>query len=342
MKHAIIVFAVAFAGVAHVAPARAQSLTTELDLTTGYSSEDDVKAVAAQLRLFGEAKAGIRFNIEGTWARRSKDTTDAFGTAYPYGDRINVSEAYAERLFQRGSGLVGIRLGQYRTPFGISGRSDYAYAGFLRAPLIRYDGYWALTNSFLEQGVDLVVGTPRLSVEASLGAPGDIGLAQRRSGLDSVVRVQGYYGAFVVGVSHINSEPYVPAVYAPGRLSFTGVDARWTLDGVQLRGEWITGQPWTGPETNGGYVDAIVHRPFMGPVTAVFRTERLNYTSDVPFSWHGTRGYNTWDAHRETAGGRVRLPAGFTAQIDVIRQSPELTMHARTAVDMALTYSIRK
>jgi hypothetical protein len=325
------------------APTRAQSqsLTTELDLTAGYSSEDHVGAVAGQLRAFGELKSLGRFNVEGTWARRSGDETDAFGAAYPYGGRLQLSEAYGERTFQRGSWVTGVRLGRQRTPFGISGRSDYAYSGFLRAPLIRYDGYWALTNSFLEQGADIIVGTPRVSVEASLGVPGDIGITNRRSGLDRVVRVQGYHRGLIVGVSHIDSEPYYPATWAKGRLEFNGVDVRLMVAGIQFRGEWIAGQPWNGPTTDGGYVDAIIHRPFMGPVTAVLRAERLNYLSSVPFKWHD-EAYTDWHAHRETAGGRIRLPRGFTAQVDVVRQSRELTEHERTALDVALTYSIRR
>ena len=59
----------------------------------------------------------------------------------------------------------GVRGGQYRTPFGIYSRSDYAYQGFLRAPLIRYDDYWSISNNFLERGVNVVAGGPRLQVE---------------------------------------------------------------------------------------------------------------------------------------------------------------------------------
>jgi hypothetical protein len=325
---------------AATAPAHAQSVTTEIDLTTGYSSEHNVKAVAAQMRFFGEMTSGIRFNVEGTWARRSEEGTDAFGAAYPYGDRVQLSEAYAERTFQRGPGLLGVRVGQYRTPFGISGRSDYAYGGFLRAPLLRYDGYWALTNDFLERGVNLIVGTPRLSVEASLGSPGDIGATKRRPGLDGVVRFQGYHRNLVLGVSHINTDTY-GASFAKGRMAFTGVDGRWTRDGLQLRGEWIIGQPWDGPTTTGWFVDAIVHRRFMGPVTAVFRSERLNYSSVRPFSYLDTPGFTEWQGSRQTAGGRVRLPLGFIAQINVLRQSDLLARYGRASVDVAVTYSLR-
>jgi hypothetical protein len=48
---------------AAASPAHAQSLAAEVDVTTGYSSEDNVKAVAAQMRLFGELGSGIRMNV---------------------------------------------------------------------------------------------------------------------------------------------------------------------------------------------------------------------------------------------------------------------------------------
>ena len=100
-------------------------------------------------------------------------------------------EAYGERTFQPGSFLVGVRGGRYRTPFGISSGSDHAYNGFLRAPLIRYDNYYALSNNYLEHGADVIVGVPQFTLEVSAGAPSDVGSARRRSGLDTVVRGKG-------------------------------------------------------------------------------------------------------------------------------------------------------
>jgi hypothetical protein len=80
----------------------------------------------------------------------------------------------------------------------------------------------------------------------------------------------------------------------------------------------------------------------MGPVTLVLRTESLNYRSDVPFSWHHEEGYMRWDGRRHTAGSRVRLPGGFMAQVDLVRQAAELAEYGRSGVDVALTYSIRR
>jgi hypothetical protein len=48
-----------------------------------------------------------------------------------------------------------------------------------------------------------------------------------------------------------------------------------------------------------------------------------------------------WQGRRQTAGGRVRLPGGLTAQVNVMRQSDLLARFGRTAIDMALTYSVR-
>ena len=189
--------------------AHAQSITTEAALSAGYST-DDVSAAAAQVRAFGDLPGGIRYFGEAAWANTSDHDSDSFSAAYPYANQVQIIEAYGERMFRHGDALFSVRAGRFRTPFGISSASDHAYTGFLRAPLIRYDGYFALSNNFLEHGVDVVAGVPRLTVEVSLGAPADVGADVRRSGLDAVVRVQGYYGPFIVGVSHIRTSPAGP------------------------------------------------------------------------------------------------------------------------------------
>jgi hypothetical protein len=243
-------------------------------------------------------------------------------------------EAYAERMFQPDGRLFGIRAGRYRTPFGIYSGSDHAYIGFLRAPLIRYDGYYALSNNFLEQGADVIVGTPRLSLEASAGVPADVGEAERRSGMDAVLRAQACAGSLIVGGSYIRTHPYQPPEWAKGHAKFAGVDVRWMRNGVQLRGEWITGQPFDGTTTTGGYGDLILHRPGMGPVTAVFRAEHLDYDTIPPFDLSATR---------YTAGSRIRLLGNLSLAVEVVHQ--RLTLDPpppRAAVDVALTYSLRR
>jgi hypothetical protein len=313
------------------ATASSQSLITEATVSAG-TSTDHVTAAGTQLRAFGDAPLRSRYFVETAWATDRQRASDAFGGAYPYRNRVQVTEAYGEWLADA-KVLVGPRVGRYRVPFGISSGSEHAYNGFLRAPLIRYDGYFALSNNFLEHGVDVLVGVPRFTVEASLGVPADIGDAIRRPGLDTVIRLQSAVSDAIVGVSHIRTQPYQPARYATGNTVFTGVDVRWMRDGVQLRGEWLGGQPFAGTTTTGWYADAIVHRPRMGPITALAHLEQLDYNT-VP--------QRTLHSKRQTLGARIRVFRGVSAQLNVMRHTGLLHQPRRTAVDAGISYSVRR
>ena len=282
--------------------------------------------------MFGEAFSGVRFTAEAVWGARYGTTqTDAFGAAYPYDRDLKVMEAFADRIFRPGPALVVVRAGRFRTPFGISGASDHAYAGFLRAPLIRYDNYWALSNNVLEHGASVTAGVPRFLVQATAGLPADTGAAVRHSGLDGVLRTQVSLRGVIVGVSGVSSKPYMSPRFARGRMQFAGLDARWMNGGVALKGEWLSGQPFDGTKTTGGYIDLTVHRPALGPVTAVARAERLDYTVNNPRAMH---------AVRYVAGARIRLLDTLSLQANVIRQSG-IPNQGRSAFDLAATYVLR-
>ncbi len=91
-------------------------------------------------------------------------------------------EIYAERYFRPRGAMLGVRAGRFRMPFGIYSRSDHGYSGFLRPPLIRYDGYFGVSNNWLEDGAMFTAGVPQLFVEASVSRPHDVGFAIRREG----------------------------------------------------------------------------------------------------------------------------------------------------------------
>jgi hypothetical protein len=309
----------------------AQSITTEAALTSGVSS-DEALVVATQLRAFGEVGPHIRYYAEAAWARSSDANSGAFGAAYPYGNRVQIIEAYAERVFQPLGKLVDVRAGRFRPPFGIYNASDQAYTGFLRAPLIRYDGDFALSNNFLEQGAAVMAGVPWLTFESSVGRPGDVGAAARQPGLDTVVRAQSSAGPLIVGLSHIRTRPNKAGTFVQGRMEFTGLDLRWMRGGVQLRGEWIKGQPFDSTTTTGWYADAIVHRVAMGPVTAVARIERLDYDTRRTFDLH---------TRRQTIGARIRIREGLSAQVNLLHQTGQSSEYGPAAIDIGMTYSVR-
>ncbi|MEZ5288247.1 MAG: hypothetical protein R2712_26295 [Vicinamibacterales bacterium] len=308
-------------------PAAAQGMAIEVAQSVGASSEA-IASAGTQVRVLGEIAPRVRVLAETAWGGRSRDESDVFGTAYPYGGRVDVMDAYAEFLASGRRGLRAVKAGRYRTPFGISNASDHAYMGFLRPPLVRYGGYYALSSGYLEHGVDIVVGAPRLSVEASLGVPGDVGEAVRRAGVSTAFRAQAAAGALIVGASYVDTTPYLPSSFAIGRARFAGADARWMAGGWQLRGEWLAGQPFAGTTTTGGYVDAIVHRPSMGPVTAFARAERLDYDARPP---------HALASHRYLAGARVRVWQTVAVSAGVVHQAGQLTQRRRTAVEIGLT-----
>jgi hypothetical protein len=124
-------------------------------------------------------------------------------------------------------------------------------------------------------------------------------------------------------------------------MDFSGVDLRWSLAGVQLRGEWIFGKEWdNGSKTRGGYLDTIVHTRFMGPLTAVLRTEKLDW-SYLKTHEDGSSTPKNWRGLRHTVGARLRIPGGLTAQFNVLRHSEKVAYDKPSAFDIALTYSIR-
>ena len=317
------------------AAAQAVDILTEADLTVGGSTED-VRAAGTQLRLFGMLPGNWRFYTEATWADtwgKASADSDAFGAAYPYDRRLRPMELYVEKTTTTARSLWGARLGVYRTPFGLYARSEHAYTGFLRAPLMRYGGYWGVSNNFLETGASVVAGSPRLFGEFSLGAPHDQDDLHRARGFDRVGRVQLAVGDIIVGASYIHTQPFrEQALFAHGDSEFAGVDARWMRGGIQVRGEWINGHAFAGTKTVGGYADLLVHRQFMGPVTAVLRAERLDYEAGVFSSF----------PRRYTAGAKVRVSSRVIGQVNVLREPPYGNKGAETALDAAVTLSFRR
>jgi hypothetical protein len=303
--------------------ASAQSLTAEADITAGVSTEN-VRAGSTQARLFGANASDWRFLAEISLAATSGHPSDAFNAAYPYNDRLHAMELFVEKTFHPSAYILG---------FGIYTRGEYGYSGFVRPPLIRYGRDFALSNTSLEAGVNLIAGLPQLFAESSVGIPSDEGELRRRRGLDVTARVQGYYRTLIVGASHVRSgRDRALGDFARGNSRFTGFDGRWMWSGLQLRGEWIFGRPFDGVTTRGGYIDFAIHRRALGPVTPVVRAERLDYEAG-PFSIF---------EHRFTGGARVQLLQWLTGQLNVIHQPHGLAANRVNVVDAGLTVSLRR
>ncbi len=109
---------------------------------------------------------------------------------------------------------------------------------------------------------------------------------------------------------------------------------RWMRAGIQIRGEWLTGRPFEQASTQGGYLDVLVHRPFMGPATAVARFERLDYFAGRFSSF----------PRRYSVGAKVRGPHLLVGQINVIHQPTDRTGRSpgHTSLDVGLTLTLRQ
>jgi hypothetical protein len=166
--------------------------------------------------------------------------------AYPYADGFQVIEAYGEYFSRPTVGPLRHRAVATARPFWhLRRQRTTPTSASLRPPLIRYGGLLRAVERIPGARRRRVVGAPRLSVELESARQVDVGAAIRRSGVDTVVRAEGIAGSLIVGVSFIDTTPYMPAQWAKGRARFGGVDARWMGGGVQVRGEWLGGQRLT-------------------------------------------------------------------------------------------------
>ena len=169
-----------------------------------------------------------------------------------------------------------------------------------------------MSNNFLETGASVVAGTPRLQAEVSLGIPQDEDVQRRRRGFDRVVRAadRDRRRSSSAAATSTRSRREQRVLRARQHGVPGASTRRWMRGGVQVRGEWIDGRSFAGTRTYGGYADLIVHRPFMGPVTAVARAERLDYLAGRFSSY----------PRRYTAGARVRLASMLVAHVNAIHE----------------------
>ena len=97
-----------------------------------------------------------------------------------------------------------------------------------------------------------------------------------------MVRLQTYAGGAVLGVSRWDGTQSSSFNYAGRQAThLTGVDMRYTLPHLLLRGEYLFGKESEG-NMRGWYLDAYYHLPKYEKWTLVARIEELKPTSDLP------------------------------------------------------------
>jgi hypothetical protein len=71
----------------------------------------------------------------------------------------------------------------------------------------------------------------------------------------------------------------------------------------------------------------------MGPLTALFRAERLAYDAAPPRALYSSR---------YSAGARIRVWKTVAVSVGVVHQAGQQTQRRRTALDVGLTGSLRR
>ncbi len=197
--------------------------------------------------------------------RVNRQGSDAFGVAYPsQTSDVRPMEAYVKTVR---SGRSLIERPGWPLPHAVPRLSAAAhgYSGFTRAPLIRYGGNSALSNTALEADASVLVGVPSLTVEAGLGRPPDLCafLGPRRS--TGVIRARCSTYLSDCRVSHINTRAHAEGPWVRGRTTFTGVDGRSIQQSIRCAASGLPACRGTRGQ-RGGHIDVTVHRVRMGPV----------------------------------------------------------------------------
>ena len=259
--------------------AGAQTLAVQAQQAVGTSTES-ITGGAAQVRVLGEPRrraAGGR--RRGVGHARSHDGVRRVRHGLSRtAASIEIIDAYVEYLRPRGRGLRAVKAGRYRAPFGIWSAGDHA--------LSRLPAAAAHPLRWLLRAVERLSrarrgGDRRRAASVARGERRPPGRCRRwRCAAPASTRCcapRSAHGPVIVGASYLDTMPDQPPRFAQGRAHFGGADLRVMHAGVLVRGEWIGGRPFDGIATRGGYLDLLVHRPGLGPVTLLGRAERLAY-----------------------------------------------------------------
>lgn len=163
---------------------------------------------------------------------------------------------------------VNARVGRIRTPFGFNNWSEYFYTGINHFPLIRTSPLvGALPLLRQDAGVGATVGGPKAQFQVAAFEP--------TTGISQVVPEKLNYGSarfqtsqagIIVGLNFLDGFKANDHVY--------GLDARWTTNNLQVKGEYLAGQ---GPQQSAGYyVDLAYRLPHLTRSQIFGRTERLD------------------------------------------------------------------
>jgi hypothetical protein len=184
-----------------------------------------------------------------------------------------------------------LQAGILRIPFGIYDFRETYASGLIDYPMPRVD-YAYNAVDWGAPGAQWTGGTSTVQVEAAAFDGQGIGVWGNLNGVDgAALRLQTYAPpGLVLGVSGWSGhlEEY-PGQGTRERVDLAGIDWRYTIPNLLLRGEAITGT-MAGSHTKGAYLDAYYRIPGAERLTLVARGEMLKPDTVQPESQQITLG----------------------------------------------------
>ena len=257
---------------ARVGPGRAdaQTVAVEARADARHVVGRDLAAAPRSCACFAEPRAGPASGCRGRMGRSHPTRVRCLRHGVSLRGRVDIIDAYGEFVRPEARGLRAVKAGRIAPRSASSPQRSRLFRVPAAAahPLRRVTT--GLSNGYLEHGLSLSWACPgldrgerRRARRCRRGAPtrrNRCGAARRdqRSALDRRRQLPGHDARHAAAVR-------------PGRARFGGIDLRWMRAGVQLRGEWIFGQPFDASPPAAATLDLVVHRRASGrsPCSAV-------------------------------------------------------------------------
>ncbi len=298
LLHAVLICGSAI----HADESKTVNLGLDLDLRSHITSTNSPRAGLYQSTFH----AGVKLN-DGLHFNFALGQNDAY--LINGGNKVNheiVQEAALDKQWKSGERL---QMGIVRLPFGLYDNREMYASGLIDYPLIRGD-YALQSINWGVPGVRFGGGSSKIQGEAVVFGGQSSGIwnnLNNTRGVDG--RVQLYRGNLILGLNHWSgSESSSLTASGEQATHLSGIDARYTLPHLLIRGEFMNGK-LAGENVNGWYLDAFYHLPKYAKITLAARIEEFKPARDAAMS------------KQITFGARYNLTSEWIAAINIRRNN---------------------
>jgi len=216
-------------------------------------------------------RSHLRFSHHARYLHLRGQLSPAIGFAAGLLEHRGVQQ-FDENHLEFHQGNLRWRIGRFRSAYGHSDWSECYYTGFVQTPLLRTMHLGPnLRLNRLDTGIDVAGGTG--ATQYQFGwidvQPGVYELLPLRPN-HLVGRMQFYQGDTIVGLNVLLE----PSVWRTKGTHLWGLDWRWSVPHLQMRGEYVWGSTLAG-RAQGYYLGLFYHPAELKRTTFLGRTEAM-------------------------------------------------------------------